>query len=91
MTSVKLTSDGYSFHTMELKVHPDGKAFSAALKLLCAAAQKSKDPRCRTYSISKYWTQSAHPHCSTMLSGTVFCSTSPKQSKAAGAAIRSKP
>jgi len=65
MTSVKLTSDGYSFHTMELKIHPDSKKFTKALKSLYHAAQKSQSPR--TYPMSKCWTESVHPHCSTLL------------------------
>ena len=45
MSNIKTTSDGYSFHTLELKAHPDGEIFNRALKLLYKAAKKSKDPR----------------------------------------------
>jgi len=67
MTSIKLTSDGYAFHTMELKIHPDGKIYNKALKTLYSAAKKSKDPHCRTYPLSKYKNQD-DCHCSTVLS-----------------------
>lgn len=68
MSNIKTTSDGYSFHTLELKAHPDGEIFNRALKLLYKAAKKSKDPRQTTYPLTKYNSKNIKSHCSTMLS-----------------------
>lgn len=68
MTSIKLTSDGYSFHTMELKIHPDSNAFHRALSSLYAAAKKPKKSNRTTYPISNYQSKDVKSHCSTLLS-----------------------
>ena len=62
MTSIKLTSDDYSFHTIELKVHPDSNDFHKALKLLYAAAKKAKHSHQTTYPISSYQSKTLKPH-----------------------------
>lgn len=67
MTSIRLTSDGYSFHTMELKTHLSKKDYNRAVATLYQAARNSKDGRCRTYPLSKYQKQNMS-HCSTVLS-----------------------
>ena len=68
MTSIRLSNDGYSFHTVELKIHPDSETFHSALKALYNAASKSKGPHQRTYPIRKYKSKVNIPHCSTLLS-----------------------
>lgn len=68
MTSIKLTSDGYSFHTMELKIHPDSNVFHRALSSLYAAAKKPKKSSRTTYPISRYKGDAVKSHCSTLLS-----------------------
>lgn len=68
MSNIKTTSDGYSFHTLELKAHPDSGSFHDALKLLYKAAKKSKDSRWTTYPLKEYESETLKPHCSTMLS-----------------------
>ena len=67
MTTIRLTSDGYSFHTMELKTHLSKKDYNRAVVTLYQAARNSKDGRCRTYPLSKYQKQNMS-HCSTVLS-----------------------
>lgn len=68
MSNIKTTSDGYSFHTLELKIHPDRKDFDRALKLLYKAAKKSKNSRQTTYPLKEYESETLKPHCSTILS-----------------------
>lgn len=68
MSNIKTTSDGYSFHTLELKAHPDSDGFHDALKPLYKAATRSKDPRRTTYPLKEYESDTLKPHCSTMLS-----------------------
>lgn len=68
MTNVNLNNDGYSFHTMALKIHPDSKTYHRALKALYDAARKSKNPRRSTYPLTRYENKTLKPHCSTMLS-----------------------
>lgn len=68
MSNIKTTSDGYSFHTLELKAHPDSEGFHDALKLLYKAAKKSKDFRRTTYPLKEYESDTLKSHCSTMLS-----------------------
>lgn len=67
MVTIRTTSDGYSFHTLELKIHPDSKNFNKALDLLYKAAKKSKDPRLTTYPLKKYTNETLKSHCSTTL------------------------
>lgn len=67
MTSIKATCDGYSFHTPELKIYPDGKSFNKTLKLLYEAAKRSTDRHLTTYPLKKYESKTIKPHCSTML------------------------
>lgn len=67
MTSIKLTSDGYSFHTMELKIHPGKQDYDRTLKMLYQAAKDSKNHECRTYPLSQYQALN-DSHCSTVLS-----------------------
>lgn len=62
MSSIELTSEGYSFHTMEFKVHPDSEQYHTVLSALYSAAEKSK--KC-TYPLPKSHEQA---HCSTVLS-----------------------
>lgn len=68
MSKIKTTSDGYSFHTLELKAHPDSESFHDVLELLYKAAKKSKDSRYTTYPLKEYESETLKPHCSTMLS-----------------------
>ena len=68
MSKIKTTSDGYSFHTLELKAHPDSESFHDTLELLYKAAKKSKDSRYTTYPLKEYESETLKPHCSTMLS-----------------------
>ena len=68
MSNIKTTSDGYSFHTLELKAHPDSESFHDTLELLYKAAKKSKDSRYTTYPLKEYKSETLKPHCSTMLS-----------------------
>lgn len=68
MTNIKTTSDGYSFHTPELKVHPDSDSFNEVLERLYKAAKKSKGPHRTTYPLKKFQTEHHKVHCSTMLS-----------------------
>lgn len=68
MSHIKTTSDGYSFHTLELKTHPDSESFHDTLELLYKAAEKSKDSRYTTYPLKKYESETRKPHCSTVLS-----------------------
>lgn len=67
MSNIKTTSDGFSFHTSELKSYPDGKRFHKTLKLLYEAAQKSTHSCMTTYPLKKYESKTIKPHCSTML------------------------
>lgn len=68
MSKIKTTSDGYSFHTLELKAHPNSESFHDTLELLYKAAKKSKDSRYTTYPLKEYESETLKPHCSTMLS-----------------------
>lgn len=68
MSKINTTSDGYSFHTLELKAHPDSESFHDVLELLYKAAKKSKDSRYTTYPLKEYESETLKPHCSTMLS-----------------------
>ena len=68
MSNIKTTSDGYSFHTPELKVHPDSDSFNEVLERLYKAAKKSKDPRRTTYPLKNFQTEHNKVHCSTMFS-----------------------
>lgn len=68
MSSIKTTSDGYSFHTLGLKTHPDSERFNDALDRLYKAAEKSKDHRMTTYPLKRYENETIKTHCSTMLS-----------------------
>lgn len=68
MTTIQLNSDGYSFHTMELKIHPDRKTFKRALAALYAASEKAKNPQGTTYPIKRFQNNTRKPHCSTLLS-----------------------
>lgn len=68
MTSINLNSDGFSFHTTALNIHPDSETFNTVLKKLYSAAENTQDPSCRTYPLSLYRNSSIHPHCSTVLS-----------------------
>jgi len=66
MTSVKLTNDGYSYHTPGLKVSLDSKGFNKVLESLYDAAKSSKHTR--TYALTSYQSPLRKPYCSTVLS-----------------------
>lgn len=68
MSKIKTTSDGYSFHTPALTVHPDSDGYHESLERLYKAAKKSKDPHQTAYPLKKYESKTLKPHCSTMLS-----------------------
>lgn len=68
MSNIRTTSDGYSFHTLELKIHPDSEDFNRALELLYKSAKRSKFPKRTTYPLKVYESETLKPHCSTMLS-----------------------
>ena len=68
MSTIRTTSDGYSFHTLELTAHPDSGSFNTSLELLYKDAKKCKDSRRTTYPLKKYGSEPLRTYCSTMLS-----------------------
>ncbi len=65
--SIHLTNDEYSFHTIELKFHPDRQSFYRLLDRLYQS-DKNNHHNTLTYKISKYQTEAVKPYCSTTLS-----------------------
>lgn len=64
MTTIKLTSDGYSYHTLELKFHPSPERYGQVLKYFYDQAKHSSHGR--TYPLP-YRSKTLDAHCSTVL------------------------
>ena len=78
MSTIQLTSDGYSIHTMELKLYPEQKEYEKIRNRLYRCATGS---HCgTTYPMSRYHTEEHEAHCSTLLSknGVLLYLTSTK-------------
>ena len=65
MTTITLTSDGYSYHTLELKAHPSPNEYRQMLQHFYDQAKHS--PHGRTYRLP-YCSKTLETHCSTVLS-----------------------
>lgn len=88
MSKIKLTSDGYSFHTLELKIHPKYKEYAHILK--CFYQRSNGSHSGTTYPLTKYNTTQKQTHCSTLLSknGILLYFTSTQMSGIPNATIK---